>query len=434
MLFPNEVLVHSLAHRTGQKSLFLAASLTAFLCALPLRVTAQESIRPSSTGAAAAEARHASTSNQTYNLKLGPVLLDASAGVGVEVNDNVNLSENHRESDVAFRVSLPLRAEWQATSKNAVHLNIGLGYTKYVKHSELDTNSVLLDPGTELSFDIYVGGYLRLNLHDRIDIVQNPIEENTPNHAGLFDRLKNAVGVTAVWDLNDVALVAGYDHFTYRSLDSQFSFLDHNEEQFFASASAHLSDALTVGLDGSFSLIDYREDFNNNGTTGSVGPLIEMMFSPFTRLRVSGGWQSMNFDGDGQSGDHSDYNGWYANATLSNQFNQYWSHALSIGHESRLGLEENFSEYYYARYIAAWRINTRTTASFDLFVEDANDSGNNPGSSEHSLRWGTTASVSRRLGSRFAVDLRYRFANKDSDLALRSYYQNTGTVTFSYDF
>ena len=94
----------------------------------------------------------------------------------------------------------------------------------------------------------------------------------------------------------------------------------------------------------------------------------------------------------------------------------------------------NFTEYSYARYQANWRINTRLNAGFDAFWEDANDSG----SVDQYLR--AFAPLGRgsiaRLEARQQAGhgLRYRYVKKDSDLALRSYYQNDGTLTINYDF
>ncbi len=55
---------------------------------------AQDAIRPSLAGEAAAEARRQSIDNIPYNLQLGPMRLRFSATLGFEYNDNVNLSED----------------------------------------------------------------------------------------------------------------------------------------------------------------------------------------------------------------------------------------------------------------------------------------------------------------------------------------------------
>ena len=55
---------------------------------------AQDAIRPSLAGEAAAEARRQSIDKIPYNLQLGPMKFRFSATMGLEYNDNINLAED----------------------------------------------------------------------------------------------------------------------------------------------------------------------------------------------------------------------------------------------------------------------------------------------------------------------------------------------------
>ncbi len=382
----------------------------------------------------ASEARQPIAAAANYFLKAGPVDFKANATMGVEYNDNIGLSQTNRQSDLILRPMLQIDSEWRLTTLNTMRFDIGIGYAKYLRHGSLDTNSILLDPGSQISFDVFVGGILKLNFHDRFAILQNPIDEPSLSNTARFDRFQNAAGVTGLFDFNDLKLVVGYDHFTYRTIGSDFNFLDRSEEQFFASVSTRMSDALTVGLDGSGSLVNYRLNINNNGTTVSAGPFAETSLSSYTKVRLNGGWQAMNFDSGGTTGDMSNYNGWYASLTVAQRLNQYWTHSLTVGREARLGLEVNFSEYEYVRYLAQWQINPRLSANFDAFVEHDDESGGLAQNSERSSRWGGGAGLIWRLGNKLTTDLRYRYVNKNSDLPLRDYYQNSILVDVTYTF
>jgi hypothetical protein len=401
---------------------------------LSLRGLAQESIRPSNAGSLASEARHGAPDSGNYVLKLGPVNFSASAGLGIEYNDNIGLSENHRESDLILRPTVELDGAWRVTSLNTLRFKIGVGYAAYMDHSDLNTRSILLDPDSQVDFDVYVGGFLKLNFHDRFAILQNPIDEPNISNAARFDRFQNTAGVTGLFDFNDLKLVLGYDHFTYNTFSNEFDFLDRAEEQFFASGSLQLSDAVIVGVDGHAAVVNYHTDFNNNGTMWGAGPFLEATLSNYTTLRVSGGYQGTNFDQSGASGDTSNYSGWYANVTIAHRLNQYWSHSLSAGHEARLGLEVNFSEYTYVRYLAQWQINSRLHASIEGFAESSNESGTAAQNSEDAFRWGGGVSLGWRLSSKLSMDLGYHYVNKNSNLPLRDYYQNVGTLLVRYQF
>ena len=405
-----------------------------FACVTAISASAQESIRPSSTESGAADARQQNDIQSTYNVKAGPVGVNVTSSMSVEATDNVGLSQTGREGDLILRPEIDFDSQWKVSQLNTLRFSLGLAYSKYLEHSNLDTRSVLLNPGSQLSFDMYLGGVVRLTFHDKFAILQNPIDEPTLSNVARFDRFQNSAGVTALVDLNDLKFVLGYDHFDFRSLNSDFDTLNRREEQFSASASLALSDAVTAGVDGSFALVDYLLDYNNNGTTWTAGPFVEATLSTYTKLRLTGGYQSMRFDDNGTSGDDTNLGGWYGSIAVAQRLNQYWSHTLSLGREARLGLDVNFTEFMYARYHANWRVNSRLNAGFEAFYEDADESGTALQDSEHSHRWGGGLSLTWKLGSKLGLSLRYQYVKKDSDLVLRSYYQNVGTLTLNYDF
>ena len=70
----------------------------------------------------------------------------------------------------------------------------------------------------------------------------------------------------------------------------------------------------------------------------------------------------------------------------------------------------------------------------DAFVEDAKESGGAAVNAEHAFRWGGGVGLGWKISSRSTFGLHYSYVNKDSDLALRSYYQSTGTISLSHKF
>jgi hypothetical protein len=425
----------------SRPSILLNFRLTKTLCACAFagiaagKVTAQESIRPSGISAAAADTRQDQAAAVRGDfMRFGPVNVDASVQVDLELNDNIGLSETNKEGDMIFRPRLNLNTEWKVTRLNTIRLGLGVSYAKYLNNSKLDTQALLLDPGTQLGFDIYVGEHLRLNIHDRIQITQNPIEESSLSNVQRFARLQNSAGVTAFIRYPDWDFVVGYDHFNYNTIDSQFSFLDRTEEQFFASARHRVSDALGVGVEGSAAIVKYTDNVNNDATTWTVGAFADATVSQYTKLRLSAGYQDMSFDGNGTSVDRSNFGGWYANLSAAQRISQYLSHSLTVGREARLGLSVNYTDYVFARYAATWRMNDIMTWTLDAFVEDARDSGGAAAFAEKAFRVGGGAGVAFKLSSHTTLGLRYNYVNKDSDLADRSYIQNAGALSINYQF
>jgi len=117
----------------------------------------QEALRPSLAGEAAASQRRLEMENQPYNFKIGrfSALIDSS--LSLEWNDNVNLAEGNRQEDVILKPQFHAYSFWPITTKNALNLDLGVGYVKYVKHPEYDR--LLIQPGSELSLDLFVGDF-----------------------------------------------------------------------------------------------------------------------------------------------------------------------------------------------------------------------------------------------------------------------------------
>src|SRR5207245_2544930 len=104
---------------------------------------------------------------------------------------------------------------WPVTDKNTLNFSVGMGYLAYVQHSELDR--IFVTPASELSFDLYVGEFW-INLHDRFSVLQNAYTDPTVTGAGNYALFQNAIGMTALWDLDKVKVNFGYDHATYETL------------------------------------------------------------------------------------------------------------------------------------------------------------------------------------------------------------------------
>jgi hypothetical protein len=425
----------NLKPRTSRRRLPRTLCAFALACLAGAKAHAQESIRPSGISSLAADARAEEVSKLRGDfISIGPVKADASAQMGLEVNDNIGLAQYNRQSDLIFRPEVDLNAEWQVSPLNTIRLGLGLSYAKYLNHSSLDTQALLISPGTQLAFNVYVGEHLRLNIHDRIDIAENPIDEATLSNVQRFTRLQNASGVTAFIRYPDLNIVLGYDHFIYNTLGSEFNYLDRTEEQFFASARWRVRDALGVGLEASAAIINYSQHVNSDATTWTAGAFADATLSQYTKLRISAGYQDMTFDDKGTNGDRNNFGSWYANLSAAQRISQYLSHTLTVGREARLGLDVNFTDYIFARYAATWRMNDLMTWSFDAFVEDARDSGTVALNAEHAFRWGGGVSLGFHISSRTSLALHYGYVDKDSDLPARSYTQNSGTISLRYQF
>jgi hypothetical protein len=438
------------------------AALVAVLSAAPI-ASGQDAIRPSLAGEAAAEARRQAIDKIPYNLQLGPIKFRFSATLGFEYNDNVNLAEDgsiialtptgpitlttESQSDWIVRPQVNLNALWPITQLNTLKFDIGLGYAFYMDNSDYNTNGLLIAPGSQLAFDVFVGDF-RINFHDRFSLEQDPISEVSLSNVADYGRFQNLIGVSVLWDLNQAVVTLGYDHYTFIATNDDFEYLDRNADIFSGSIGFTPSSTMTIGLEGSFVTTYYDMNVLNDSNTYSIGAFLETQVTSHLKLRVAGGFQSIAFDNTGLVNDPHDLEDFYANALLSHRINAQLTHNIAVGHETQLGVNSNYVQLNYIRHTANWNIFYKTLLSTELFYEDADDSGGfgpgfaplpgvpifNPFVAEHIHRYGGAITLGYQLTPHVTLGLRYQYTQKDSDQPLRDYRQNRIAFDGTYSF
>jgi hypothetical protein len=405
------------------------------LCAASI-ARSQDVVRPSLAGEAAAEARRQDIEHIPYNLLMGPIRFRVSATLGVEYNDNINLAEVNTQEDVIIRPQVNVNAIWPVTQLNTLRLDLGLGYAFYIDHSNADTSGVLISPGSQLAFDIFIGDF-RINFHERPSLQQDPIAELALSNVVDYGRFENTVGVSVLWDLNKAVVTLGYDHYTYISTTSTFNYLDRNAEELSGNVDFAVSSTTNVGLESYAVFNYYDQNVLNDSTDYAIGAFAETQLTNYLKVRVAGGYQWISFNNGGvvstgpfhDSGKLSDY---YANILISHRINPAIVQSLSAGHESQLGVNSNYITLNYIRHTVSWNIIRNTLLSTEFFYEDADESGGFI--REHLHRFGGAIAVGYQLTPHITLGLRYQYTQKDSNVPLRDYTQNRVSLDGTYSF
>jgi Putative beta-barrel porin 2 len=400
-------------------------------------IRAQDAIRPSLAGESASEARQQDIDRIPYNLLVGPVRFRLSATFGVEYNDNINLAEVNEQDAVILRPQVNFDAIWPLTQLNTLRMDIGLGYAYYINHTNANTNGVLISPGSQLAFDIFVGDF-RINIHERPSLQQDPIAELGLSNVIDYGRFENTAGVSVLWDLNKALITLGYDHYTYISTTSAFNYLNRNAEELSGSASFSLTSTTNIGVEGTWVYTYYDKSVLNDSRTYSAGAFGETQITNNLKLRVAGGYQWINFDHNFVNFfgmmflDKKDQQDYYANILVSHRINSTLKQSVSAGHESQLGVNSNYITLNYVRYTASWNLIRNTLLSGEFFYEDADDSGGFI--DEHLHRFGGAVTVGYQLTPHVTLGARYQYTQKDSDVFLRDYKQNRVSIDGTYSF
>jgi hypothetical protein len=444
-------------------SVFRLIALSA-AAALLTPLQAQEIPRPSMSRAAEGTPSLA----KPYNLKVGPVALSAFAGLGVEFIDNLNLTNTDKASDIILRPTLGIQGVWQVTKLNNLELRTTLGYTKYLDHPDLDSQSTLISPDSEIRLNVYVGD-VKIILHEQFALEEDPVASGAPSGVAKLGRFTNTIGVTALWDMNDVVWSLGYDHYNFittgstgssdKSANSNLSALDHSTDQISTAVSLKLTPTAALGLEGTASYSKYPHNPDADSTAFSLGPYLDLQLTRYTHMTLGGGYQiysSESSDGSGpppeildtstvaglsasQSGTtrtRGDGSGFYFNLSLVHRLNRFYQDRLSIGREFQVGILTELTETTYLRYTSSWMFSRRFALATSLTYEDVQQTSQAVGAAPlPDYRFlGAVLSTSYQVTKKMAVSLTYQYSRRFSDVVTQEYTQNRVALQFGYQF
>ena len=405
---------------------------------------------------------------ENFTFKVGPVNFRVGAGLRTEFIDNVFDTATNRQSDLIVAPSIYLIGHWKISPMNDVIVNLGFGYTAYLEHSALSsvTRNIDIAPGSDLAFKVRIGD-VSLRLYERPSLGQDSSYQLTLPNDVFYYTFTNHLGLSLFGDFNALQIQATLDRTDSIPLGSTAASangsanasvntsanaaavgtLEHSIDTLSSSATYRLSDTNSIGLEGSVSIIKYKEDFQNNGVSYRLGVFVGSQLSEYISLRVSGGYQIMNFNTGGLNQDTSSNSASpYGLLALTHHVNRYLSHTLSITHEADLGSTTNSVDMTDIAEQAVWKISPNLSLNIGGFYEFGTESG----PFGQSIRlFGLTASTGWNLSRKLSVNVYYQLTDRagggsgtgapsnGSTLgtgSAGSYYENRVGVNFTYAF
>ena len=416
--------------------------LVIYLLFTVLSASAQEALRNSVAGQTASSSRSQQMQSQDYTFKDGDFRMLLTPSLGMDWNDNVNLSQTNLLSDYIVKPAVGIIASYPFTQRNLLYIDVTAGYNRYLEHPNLSTFDLNSSSGTGLSFDVGIKD-VTINLHDWLSYVQDSAQNGTVANTATFGVFQNTAGLSSTWDLNQVTLSAGYDHQNILSTTAQYDNINHAAELFFARASLQVHPKVTVGLETTAALTTYNQSVLNNNDAYTVGAYTELRPSEFLKVTARGGFSTYQFQNTSTTNSQNpvpiqtaNQNSWYASLNLSHQPRKSISYSLEAGREIQLGTQSDLVEDWYVRPSITWNIIKDLTFNTDMFYEHGNQSvGNVSGNlgNNGTFDWyGGSLSVNHPLTSRLNLSLNYRLTFRSSGSANDSYTQNLVGLQLSY--
>ncbi len=388
------------------------------------------------------EAEEAAEANR-YNFAIGPVQFGLAVGIGIEYNDNITLTDTDELSDFILRPLLDIQAIWHLSDMNTLRLSVGASYAKYFEHSEFDSRSVLLSPNSELAFSFYLGQVL-FTVRDRFSYQEDTY--NVPlldNIDAPYRRFENQIGIQMDWAINDkVSLAGGFDHYNLWTIGDDYPFQPRAIETVFIKPSYQILPSVQIGLNASYSFINFESDDRPDGFGVLVGPFIEWQISEYTNLYLEAGYQVLDFDQLGLSASEADAvngilfndqnsNSYYIKFEINNKPSDIFDHRLSFSKTAELAFYSNFYDLYHVEYDANWKIFPHTDLGPVLFYEYYTTSGD---LGESANRVGVGLGIRYHFSNSLTLGLDYRFIAQNSDAQNSDYRQNVAFLSLYYKF
>jgi hypothetical protein len=401
-----------------------------FLASSP--ALAQEALRDSLAGDAAAEARKIQLESLPYTIKSGDFRLLVVPSLGLDWNDNINISKTDPEQDFILSPLVQLNASYPITQNNLLSLNVGAGYDKYLDHDQYSTWR--LQSGTELSFDIYVKDFW-FNLHDRGQYVQDTSQQPALAGTANYATFNNTAGFSVTWDLNQLKLSAGYDHENVISPTSQqYESQDGVTEMVFARAGVQVYPGVTTGIEGTGSFTTYDQMVLNDNNSYSAGVYADWQPGKYFRVQPRVGYTIFQFQHTSQTIRTSDLNSWYADLNITHQVTDAIGYTLDAGHEVQTGIQSDAIEDWYVRPSIHWDIIKNVNLNTSISYEHGNQGvGNVAGNLTETFDWlGASVGVSYSIIKKLSLGLNYRLTLRSSNIANDEYTQNFVGLTLTY--
>jgi hypothetical protein len=235
-------------------------------------------------------------------LNVGPFRGELTAGLGVTYDDNANLTNIDRQSEVRFAQSLGLTLNWPLSYLNQIGLQLGATLTEVVTSGKGNTQQaginnntqafdISIQPGTNVSFQ-FIAGDVLVGVHDYLSVLQDPTQDPGVANQSALGRVTNDAGISALWNLDRLILSGSFDYSYSSDESSTLTGGDRNTFRPGVSAAFALSPQVSTGLDATY----VNSSSSGSGTLNAiaVGPFFRGQLTHAIAVDVQGGLYYIN--------------------------------------------------------------------------------------------------------------------------------------------
>jgi hypothetical protein len=377
-----------------------------------------------------------------YNMKMGPVQMNFSAGMGAAYNTNINGSNNgsnSKSNNGGFYLTPRVGAAiyWPFSKVNNFSLNLQTGYNYYLTGNVDNQQQFYLAPGSQLAFNIFVQD-VHITIYTRPSITTNPAYNPSISGGGNYNVASNVAGINVAWDLNDVLLNVGLANSLNYSLTNDYTNQNSTGNQIYANGSFMVQPYLRLGLQGSASAIYYFEGSSqganslNDGLSFMLGPFATGNLTRYTTWSAGVGWQISQFNENNNPLNTGNASNPYFYFSISNELNRYFTHGFSASFETAPSYQSNFVQLFTLSYNYSWIFIRDWSLGGSMFFNNGSES---PGpNSQDFNQVGFNLSLGYQLTKNWVANVYYSFIGRGSTVPVDQYNQQIIGVNLNYTF
>jgi len=336
---------------------------------------------------------------QEYDIKLGPVLANFTAGVTFSYQSNFNQvsTQGGAAAQSLFTIgpSVGVSLQYQVSDSAVLTVATAVSYQKSL--SQLRYDRFIISPNSSINYRFSIED-VQFSVFNTVSTANQATVDPTISGTGSsslmeFNRLANSAGLNATWPfLKNTSLMGGYAYTLNTSLGrDNFQQFDSGTHMFNMGVQQQLSSVLSVGVVGTGNILSYDStqistlqggslirssgQIQNGGSGWSVGPSVRWMLTKAITANATVSYTSQQFNGGGLVADTSNFNGLTASAGLTHQLSQTMSQSITGGRFINPGNGSNFTENYNANYQFLWNFMKRSALNFNFGFNHFTQSG-----------------------------------------------------------
>lgn len=327
---------------------------------------------------------------QEYDIKLGPVLANFTAGVTFSYQSNFNQvsSQSVVAAQSLFTIGPTIGVDLQYQVSDSASLTFGTAVSYQKSLGQLQYDQISISPNSTLRYQFSVED-VQISLFNTVSTANQATTDPTISGTGVsslmeFNRLSNTTGLNAAWPLlKNTTLNGGYSYSLNTSIGKDnFQQFDSGTHQFNLGVQQQLSSTLSVGVVGMGNILTYdstdvatyqggslirsSSQIQNGGSGWSLGPKVQWTVSKAITAIANVSYTSQQFNGGGLISDTSNFSGLTASVGLNHQVSRSVTQSINGGRSINPGNGSNFTEVYSANYLFLWNFMKRSALNFNF--------------------------------------------------------------------